>query len=80
MHNVIIVVWYVCIHVHTIMLYLCMSAEARLNSVHVEAMSESNLANSVKVNDVIMFSPYSQTPVSISPTCIQHWATCQIES
>ena len=35
-----------------------MSAEARQDSVHVQAMSDSNYADSVNVKDVIMFSPY----------------------
>ena len=80
-------VWYVPEHyhvpVHTIMwleIYLCMSAEARQDSVHVLAMSDSNYADSVNVNDVIMFSPYPQTPASISATCNQHWTPCQIQS
>ena len=61
-------------------IYLCMSAEARQDSVHALAMSDSNYADNVNVNDVIMFSPYPQTPASISATCNQHWTPCQIES
>ena len=50
-----------CTYNHVV-IYLCMSAEARQDSAHVLAMSDSNYADSVNVNDVIMFSPYPQTP------------------